>query len=364
MAPAYHLAERVSLAGRNGFRVASRAELFIDVRRAEALPELFAMPYLQRAPLLVLGEGSNTLIVGDVPGVVMAIGGMGREVLARDDDGALLRAGAGERWDDVVAWSLGLGYAGLENLVLIPGLAGAAPIQNIGAYGTEVGEFIQTVEAWDRQVGALVRLDRADCAFGYRDSVFKRDPARWLVTAIELRLPRRHPPRIGYPGLPEELALLGAGDAPRPAQIAEAVSRLRTRKLPNPSMVPNVGSFFRNPVVASAHALDLQRDEPSMPAWAVDDDGALRKLSAAWLIERAGWKGFREGDAGVSAQHALVLVNHGQASGAEMFALAQRVALSVHERFGVWLEPEARIVGARWDAPGARAAFASAAASA
>ncbi len=359
MGQAYHLAEHISLAGRNGFRVASRAELFVDVRRAEALPELFAMPYLQRAPLLVLGEGSNTLIVGDVPGVVMAIGAMDRQVLGHDDDGALLRVGAGERWDDVVAWSLGLGYAGLENLVLIPGLAGAAPIQNIGAYGTEVGEFIQTVEAWDRQAGALVRLDRADCAFGYRDSVFKRDPARWLVTAIELRLPRRHPPRIGYPGLPEELALLGAGDAPRPAQIAEAVSRLRTRKLPNPALEPNVGSFFRNPVVAADHARALQRDEPAMPAWAVDE-GQARKLSAAWLIERAGWKGFREGDAGVSAQHALVLVNHGQASGAEMFALARRVAMSVHERFGVWLEPEARIVGAHWDAPGAPAAAAAA----
>jgi UDP-N-acetylmuramate dehydrogenase len=350
MVPAYHLAESVSLAARNGFRVAARAEVFIDVRRIEALPELFSMPYLQRSPLLVLGEGSNTLIVGDVPGVVMAIGIMGRDVLASDDHAGLLRVGAGERWDDVVAWSLGLGYAGLENLVLIPGLAGAAPIQNIGAYGTEAGEFIETVEAWDRRSARLVRLGRTDCGYGYRDSVFKRDPSRWLVTAIELRLPRGHAPRIDYPGLREELAALGASKPPRPAQIAEAVSRLRTRKLPNPALVPNVGSFFRNPVVSIEHARQLQAEAPTLPAWEVDH-GRSRKLSAAWLIEHAGWKGVREGDAGVSAQHALVLVNHGQASGAQMFELAQRIAVSVRDRFGVWLEPEARIVGARWDTP-------------
>lgn len=347
MTQAYHLAERVSLAGRNGFRTAARAELFVDVRRAEALPELLAMPYFRSAPLLVLGEGSNTLIVGDVPGAVVTIGVMERRVLASDERGVLLRAGAGERWDDVVAWSLALGCAGLENLVLIPGLAGAAPIQNIGAYGTEVGEFIETVEAWDRQADALVRLDRARCAFGYRDSLFKREPSRWLVTAVELRLPRQRAPRIDYPGLPQELAALGASEPPRPVQIAEAVSRLRTRKLPNPALTPNVGSFFRNPAVPQAQAQALQREFPALPVWPLAD-GEQAKLSAAWLIEHAGWKGVREGDAGVSAQHALVLVNYGQASGAQMFELAQRIAESVLERFGVWLEPEARIVGARW----------------
>ncbi len=341
------LAENASLLARNGFRVAARAELFADVRHRDGLAELLAMPYLQRAPLLVLGEGSNTLIVGDVPGVVVSVGIMGRELLEEDAHGALLRVGAGERWDDVVRWSLGLGFAGLENLVLIPGSAGAAPIQNIGAYGTEVGEFVETVEAWDRKASTLVRLDREACAFGYRDSVFKREPSRWLVTAIELRLPRHQPPRIGYPGLPQELAALGAGETPRPSQIAEAVARLRTRKLPDPALLPNVGSFFRNPVVPEALASELARDLPELPVFAAHD-GGWRKLSAAWLIERAGWKGFREGDAGVSPQHALVLVNHGQASGAQMFDLAQRIAASVQERFGVALEPEARIVGARW----------------
>lgn len=345
MSAAYHLTENASLAARNGFRVPARAELFVDVRRPEGLDELFAMPYLRSAPLLVLGEGSNTLIVGDVPGVVICVGALGRSIVSDDGDSMLVRVGAGEHWDDVVRWSLGLGLAGLENLALIPGTAGAAPIQNIGAYGTEAGEFIQTVDAFDRSLRRSVRLSRSKCEFGYRDSIFKRDPSRWLVTALELRLPRRHPPRIDYPGLREELAAIGAGDSPRPSQIAEAVTRLRTRKLPNPAILPNVGSFFRNPVVASEVAHQLQREHPHLPVFPAGDD-ALCKLSAAWLIEHAGWKGHRDGDAGVAEQHALVLVNHGHASGAELLDLARRIAASVHERFGVLLEPEARIIGA------------------
>lgn len=345
MSAAYHLAENASLIARNGFRVSARAELFVDVRRPEGLEELFALPWLRSAPLLVLGEGSNTLIVGDVPGVVVCVGALGRHLVSDDGDSVLLRVGAGEHWDDVVRWSLGLGLAGLENLALIPGTAGAAPIQNIGAYGTEAGEFIETVEAYDRTGQCSVRLSRNDCAFAYRDSLFKRDPARWLVTALELRLPRRHPARIDYPGLREELATLGAGDEPRPVQIAEAVTRLRTRKLPNPALLPNVGSFFRNPVVPAALARQLQHEHPALPVFPAGED-TQRKLSAAWLIEHTGWKGYREGDAGVAEQHALVLVNHGHASGEQLLDLARRIAASVHARFGVMLEPEARIIGA------------------
>lgn len=347
MNSAWSLAENVSLAAVNGFRVEARAELRVEVRRPEGLHELFALPWFGHAPILFLGEGSNTLIVGDVPGAVISIHAPERRILEDDGECALIRVGAGEHWDDVVRWSLGQGLAGLENLALIPGTAGAAPVQNIGAYGTEVCEYIETVEAWDRNAGRLVRLAAADCGFAYRDSRFKHEPARWLVTALELRLPRRAAPRLDYPGLREELAALGAGPEPRPSQIAEAVSRLRTRKLPNPALIPNVGSFFRNPIVPSAQAEALRADEPSLPLHATDDP-ARRKLSAAWLIERAGWKGHREGDAGVSAQHALVLVNHGSASGAQVFELARRIADSVQAHFGVALQPEARIVGADW----------------
>ncbi|MCX7556864.1 UDP-N-acetylmuramate dehydrogenase [Xanthomonadaceae bacterium JHOS43] len=345
MSAAYTLTENASLLARNGFRVPARSELLVDVRRPDGLDELFSLPWMRTAPVLVLGEGSNTLIVGDVPGATICVGALERRIVSDDGESVLVRVGAGEHWDDVVRWSLGLGLAGLENLALIPGTAGAAPIQNIGAYGTEVGEFIETVEAFDRQVLRNVRLTAAECAFGYRDSLFKRDPSRWLVTAIELRLPRHRAPRIDYPGLRDELAVLGAGDSPRPAHVAEAVTRLRTRKLPNPTLLPNVGSFFRNPIIPATLAEELLRDEAGLPVFPAGDE-SLRKLPAAWLIERAGWKGHRDGDAGVAAQHALVLVNHGTASGTQMLDLARRIAASVRERFGVTLEPEARIIGA------------------
>ncbi len=345
---AFNLAENASLAARNGFRLAARAELLVDVRRPDCLPELLALPWIQASPLLVLGEGSNTLIVGDVPGTVITLNMLGRRILASDDDSALVHVAAGEHWDDVVRWTLGLGFSGLENLSLIPGTMGAAPIQNIGAYGSEIGEFIETVEAWDRQRQALVRIDRSECAFGYRDSLFKREPSRWLVTGVELRLARHYQPRIAYPGIAAELAALGADAAPRAAQVAEAVVRLRTRKLPNPQLLPNVGSFFRNPVVGIEQAEILQREFVGIPMFTTHEPGR-HKLSAAWLIEHAGWKGHREGDAGIAAQHALVLVNHGTATGAQLFDLAQRVALSVLDRFGIALEPEARIIGAQWN---------------
>lgn len=342
MSEAFTLAEDASLAGRNGFRIAARAELLADVRRPQALAELFAFPFVRSGPVLVLGEGSNILFAGDVPGVVVSIATLGLAI--RDDDGdtALVRAEAGERWDDLVRYTLAKGLVGLENLSLIPGTVGASPIQNIGAYGTEVGEFIETVEAWDRHENRLLRMTRAQCAFGYRDSAFKRAPERWIVTAVELRLSRQRELRTDYPGVREELAAMGI-ETPRAPHVAEAICRLRTRKLPNPALIGNVGSFFKNPVVPADVAAAIP-GVPVFPAPAAAD----RKLSAAWLIEQCGWKGFREGDAGVSAQHALVLVNHGQASGAQLLDLARRIVASVRERFGIVLEPEARIVGAAW----------------
>lgn len=344
----FALTERASLAGRNGFRLQARAELLADVRRAEAFAELLAYPYIRRGPVMVLGEGSNILFADDVPGLVISLEKMlGRRVLQDDGNTVIVRAEAGERWDDLVRWSVGHGFCGLENMSLIPGTVGASPIQNIGAYGAEVGEFVETVEAWDRDAGVLVRLDHAACAFDYRDSVFKRQPARYIVTALELRLFRERALRYDYPGLPEELAALGV-ETPRASHVAEAVARLRTRKLPNPALLPNVGSFFKNPTVDAAFAETLLAAWPGMPNFAAPVGGEVlqRKLSAAWLIEQCGWKGFREGDAGVAQQHALVLVNHGNATGAQLLELARRIVASVRERFGVVLEPEARIVGA------------------
>ena len=346
MSGGYQLAEDVSLAGRNTFRVPARAAVMADVTRAEALPELFDFAMLRDGPVMVLGEGSNLLFAGDFPGVIVCLAMHGARVLEDDGAHALVRADAGLGWNDLVHWTLGRGLCGLENMALIPGTVGASPIQNIGAYGVEVRQFIETVEAFHRGTGQFKRLSNADCGFGYRDSVFKADLESWVVTAVEFRLPRQRELQLDYAGVREELAAMGV-DAPRAPHLAEAISRIRTRKLPNPALLGNAGSFFKNPILPSAQAEALAAAHAGVPLFPAGDP-SLRKASAAWLIEQAGWKGFREGDAGVAAQHALVLVNHGHASGAQLLDLARRIAASVQERFGVALEPEPRIIGAQW----------------
>ena len=342
----YQLADNVSLAGRNTFRVPARAAMMADVTRAESLQELFDFAMLREGPVMVLGEGSNLLFACDFPGVVVCVTIAGVRLLEDDGAHALVRADAGLAWNDLVTWTLGKGLVGLENMALIPGTVGACPIQNIGAYGVEVGEFIESVEAFNRVTQQIKRVSREDCAFGYRDSVFKSELDQWVITAVELRLPREREPRIDYAGVHEELQAMGV-EKPRAIHVAEAISRIRTRKLPNPALIGNAGSFFKNPVVAASQADQLKSGHPGLPVFGGGDRGGC-KLSAAWMIECAGWKGYREGDAGISAQHALVLVNHGKATGPQLLALAHRVADSVQETFGVALEPEPRLVGAIW----------------
>ena len=338
----YTLTENASLATRNTLRVDARARLLAELRDAAKLPELLDFPAVRNAPLLALGEGSNLLLAGDFDGTVLAMETRGVQV-EQDGDTARIAVAAGERWDDFVRWSLGQGYAGLENLILIPGTVGAAPIQNIGAYGTEVAEFIESVEAWDTRERRVVQLDRATCAFGYRDSLFKHEPGRYIVTAVRFALPRSRELRLDYAGIREELTRMGVAK-PAPFHAAEAVVHLRTRKLPDPAVIGNAGSFFKNPVVDASQAETLKREHPELPTWPQPDGRS--KLSAAWLIEAAGLKGSRDGDAGISNRHALVLVNHGHASGGELWAFAQRVIAAVQAKFGVRLEPEPVVVGA------------------
>jgi UDP-N-acetylmuramate dehydrogenase len=337
----YTIVENASLEGRNTFHVPARADLLIDVRKRDALQELFGFAALKSRPVLVLGEGSNILFTRDWPGVVLSMATRGIEVQASDSARARIRVEAGENWNDFVHWSIGQGFAGLENLVAIPGTVGAAPMQNIGAYGVEVREFVVRVEAWDREAARFVELSNAACAFAYRDSVFKRVQDRYVITAVVFDLPRTREPRLDYTGVREELDALGASE-PRPASIAEAITRIRMRKLPNPLVIGNAGSFFKNPLVAVATAETVRRDHPSAPIWPAGQ--GLMKLSAAWLVESCGFKGLREGDAGVSDAHALVLVNYGRASGADIGALAARIRVGVRERFGIELSAEPLIV--------------------
>jgi UDP-N-acetylmuramate dehydrogenase len=345
MAEAWSLAENASLRERNTLRIDARARFFATVHDAAALPALFDDPNVRDLPRLVLGEGSNVLFAAaEYPGLVVHLAHDACRIVAEDERSARVRVEAGCRWDALVDWTLGRGLQGLENLALIPGQAGAAPIQNIGAYGVEVGELITAVEAYDQASRSARRLAPAECGFGYRDSVFKRETERWIVTAVELQLRRGGETRVDYAGVREELAALG-DLAATPANVAAAVRSLRRRKLPDPAVIGNAGSFFKNPIVPARLASELAGRFPGIPvhpAESLDD----RKLSAAWLIERDGWRGYRDGDAGVSEQHALVLVNHGSATGPQLLGLARRVADSVERSFGLRLEPEPRIVGA------------------
>jgi UDP-N-acetylmuramate dehydrogenase len=319
--------------------VPARAGLLVTLEREEDVLEL---PFFDPRRDLVLGDGTNVLFVTDVPGTVIHNRLMGRSVVAEDGDSILLEVGAGENWHRLVRWTLRQGMTGLENLSLIPGCAGAAPLQNIGAYGVDLSSVLDRVTAWDWETAAWVSLGARECLLGYRDSLFRSvAPGRYLITSIRLRLPRTFRPRLDFAGLREELA---AADIVRPSalDVSDAVIRLRRRKLPDPAAIGNAGSFFKNPVVNADRADQVLADHPGLPSWPVAD-GAV-KLSAAWMIERCGLKGHRLGDAGVSDRHALVLVNHGGASGQQIWQVASAVQAAVAEAFGIPLEPEPRVV--------------------
>ena len=340
----WSLAEHAPLQALNTFHVHAHAPRLLRVADTNALPE--ALAAAGDGPLLVLGSGSNVLLAANPEGTVLCFGNRDVSILEHRADHAIVRAGAGTNWHELVMWSLAEGFSGLENLALIPGTVGAAPIQNIGAYGAQVGEFIHLVEAWDRHENQCVQLERDACHFGYRDSVFKHEADRYLITAVQFRLPLLNELRLGYAGIGEELQTMGVAQ-PSASDVANAVIAIRRRKLPDPDVLGNAGSFFKNPQLPCEQVDVLVQQYPALPVFPGEDD-AHRKLSAAWLIEACGWKGQRDGDAGVSPNHALVLVNHGNASGAQLLAFARKVSASVLEKFGVPIEPEPRLVGARW----------------
>lgn len=325
----------------NTFGVAASAGTLITLDHEFQLAELRAALADGPAPF-VLGGGSNVLFTADVPGTILRVRLRGIRILSDDARGVIVEAAAGEDWDGLVRWSLAQRCYGLENLALIPGTAGAAPIQNIGAYGVELSDVFDSLDAVDLGSGKRATLAAADCAFGYRDSVFKHpEGARWLVLRVRLRLSRTARLRLDHGDIGKSLSAAGVR-TPTPYDVAEAISTVRRAKLPDPAQLGNAGSFFKNPIVSIALAEQLLAEHPELPNYpAVLEGVAARKLSAAWLIEACGWKGIRDGDAGVDARHALVLVNHGQATGAQLMALAARIRGSVQERFGVRLEAEA-----------------------
>lgn len=323
----------------NTFGLPGRAKRLLRLR-SEADACAFAAGFRgedENAPCLILGGGSNLLLRGGALPTVLKVEIGGRRVLGEDAGATIVEAGAGENWNDFVRWTLIEGWPGLENLSLIPGTVGAAPVQNIGAYGLEMAERFEALDALELVGGRMRTFDAKACGFGYRDSVFKREPGRWLVTAVRFRLPRRWQPLSAYGDIAHELAARGL-KSPTPLQVSEAVTAIRRRKLPDPAALGSAGSFFKNPVVEADLCAALLAKYPAMPHYP-QPDGRM-KLAAGWLIEQCGWKGRSLGPVGCHAAQALVLVNLGGASGADVLRLAARIQDDVRARFGVELEPE------------------------
>lgn len=329
--------ERVSLKPFNTFGIDVKARWFVDVSDDDQVREALAWAREHQVPVLPIGGGSNLLLTGDLELLVMRMASLGVRVLADDGQAVVVEAQAGEPWHPFVQQTLGMGLAGLENLSLIPGTVGAAPMQNIGAYGVEIKDVFHGLTALDRETGELRDFSLQECAFGYRDSLFKREPGRWLILRVRFNLTRTAHLHLDYGPVRQRLAEQGI-EVPTPADVSAAICSIRREKLPDPAELGNAGSFFKNPVVPAGVAERIKAEHADLVGYP-QADGQV-KLAAGWLIERAGWKGFRDGDAGVHRLQSLVLVNYGSATGAQLHALAMRIQADILQRFGVALEME------------------------
>ena len=329
----------IDLRDRNSFGVAQHARRLVEFETADDLRAIFAAGVPDR--WTVLSGGNNILFTQDYDGVLLTPVARGIELLADEGDEVRLRVEAGVEWDDLVAWAVERGLWGIENLSLIPGKAGAAPVQNIGAYGCEASDAIRRVEMFCVGTGNRLTLDAAHCAFGYRESVFKHElRGKVVITAIEIALHRTPRPRLGYGDVEREVEARGGATL---RNIREAVCAIRRAKLPDPAVTGNAGSFFKNPVVGREEAERLSALYPDMPHYPAADPSQV-KLAAGWLIDRAGLKGHSEGRVGIHPRQALVIINLGGATGTEIVAFARKVQEQVKKRFGVEIEPEVNIL--------------------
>ena len=349
-----------SLQPYNTFGIVARAQTLVRVRSSDDVHALRAHPQLGTQPWFVLGGGSNVVLTGDVKPVVLKMEIKGRRLVQETEHAWIVEAGAGEPWHDTVAWTLAQGWPGLENLALIPGTVGAAPVQNIGAYGVELQDRFDSLDAIDLATGQSFTLNAAQCAFGYRDSVFKHAPApgsavgdvprgmglagRAVITQVRFRLPKPWKPELGDAELERRAA--EADVPPSPQQIFDWVCAIRRAKLPDPAVLGNAGSFFKTPTVTPEQCADIIARDPKIVHYPMPD-GSI-KLAAGWLIDACGWKGKTVGKAAVYEKQALVLVNQGRGetsvTGGEVMTLAKAIQTSVYERFGIRLEPEPVVV--------------------
>ena len=333
---------RVSLRALNTFGLPAVADYLVRVTREADVRQVVDHPQWGRARKFILGGGSNVVFTRDVERLVIKVEVMGRRVVQSSDSGVLIEVGAGESWAEVVAWTIEQGLGGLENLALIPGTVGAAPVQNIGAYGVELKDRFHSLDAVELVTGRTVTLDASACQFGYRDSVFKQHLAgKSVITRVRLHLPRPWKAELGYLDLERKMAETG-NHAPDAQTIFEWVCAIRRAKLPDPAHIGNAGSFFKNPVVTEEQCRDIIGRDPHVVHYPMPD-GTV-KLAAGWLIDACGWKGKTIGGAGVYDKQALVLVNRGGATGAEVVTLARAIQESVYGRFGIRLEAEPVVV--------------------
>lgn len=333
--------ENVPLKYLNTFGIDAKARWFTDINSESALQELFSDTLWKSMPRLVLGGGSNVLFKDDFEGLVIHINIPGISYGIHADD-IYVTAGAGEIWNDLVNFCVEHEFAGIENLSLIPGSVGASPVQNIGAYGAELQDVFHSCRAFDIVTGKMVILMKEDCRFTYRDSIFKSaSRGRYIITEVTLKLSKIFNPRLDYGAIRQELA---DRDITKPSlkDISAVVSHIRVSKLPDPSTIGNAGSFFKNPVIPVAKFIQLQSNFPDIVHYSVHE--GFVKLAAGWLIEQCGWKGVIDGNTGTWKNQALVIVNHGNATGNEIFNFSEKIIESVRSKFDILLQREVNIV--------------------
>jgi UDP-N-acetylmuramate dehydrogenase len=359
--PAMLVQKNVPLQPFNTFHIVAKAHALVRIRSESDVQALLADPKMASGAKFVLGGGSNIVLTGDVKALVLKVEVMGRRLVQETARAFIVEAGAGENWHDFVTWTLEAGYPGLENMALIPGTVGASPVQNIGAYGVELQDRFDSLDAIDLQTGQMFTLNAAQCAFGYRDSVFKHASAsdasaghqavglkdRALILRVRFALPKPWKPVLGYADIDKKMVELGVTQ-PTARQLYDWVCAIRRAKLPDPDVIGNAGSFFKNPTVTPEQCADIIARDPKVVHYVLADGSV--KLAAGWLIDACGWRGKSVGQAGVYEKQALVLVNRGSgtessgATGGEVMTLAKAIQTSVYERFGIRLETEPVII--------------------
>lgn len=339
--------ENVSLKPYNTFGIDATARYFAEITTVEDLQALIAKKLDEEQKTFILGGGSNVLLTQNFDGLVIKMNISGKAVVEENATSVWVRAGAGENWHQFVLYCIAHGYGGIENLSLIPGTLGAAPMQNIGAYGVEIQDVFEYLEAVDLKSGALKQFTHEECHFGYRESIFKNTlKDKYVITHVTLKLSKQPVVNTSYGAIEDTLNQLRAeeGYQARPAiqEVSDAVIHIRQSKLPDPKEIGNAGSFFKNPVIEAVKFAALQEQYPQIPAYPLPDGKV--KVPAGWLIEQCGWKGKKVGNTGVHSKQALVLVNHGEAEGKEVWNLAMHIKASVEERFGIEISPEVNII--------------------